>query len=289
VIVASLFSMERRLATTIVAAAFTVAAAAALGTASDGGDGDRTGEDAVALESWSARAASARLLRPDMFSLRARDLRMSVRNGFRVLRFSSMLANGGRGPMVLRPRPRGGDCPPGRRLARQLISVDRNRDHRYQRGIDTREVSRRAGCMVDHPTHHHWHFEAMAAYRLVDPGPRRHFVAGRPKVSFCLRDNQPIPGTRPRQGRAYFGECGRNLVQGISAGWVDLYDLSLPGQSLRLPRHLRDGVYCLVLRADPRDQLVETDETNNARARPIRINGTRLTTPDVQACQRLFR
>lgn len=284
---ASLVSMERRLATTIAAATFAVAAtAAALGTSSDGGA--PTDEDAVALESWSVRAGTPRLLRPDMFSLRARDLQMSVRNGFRVLRFSSMLANGGPGPMVLRPRPRG-DCPPGHRLARQLISVDRNRNHRYERGIDTREVSRKAGCMVDHPTHHHWHFEAMAAYRLVDPGPRQHFVVGRPKVSFCLRDNQPIPGTRARQRRAFFGECGPNLVQGISPGWVDLYDLSLPGQSLRLPRHLRDGVYCLVLRADPRDQLVETDETNNARARPIRINGTRLTTPQVPACRSLFR
>ena len=241
----------------------------------------------VAMESWSAQLGTGRLLRPDMFSLRARALRMSVQNGSRVLRFSSMLANGGPGPMVLRPRPRG-DCPPGRRLARQLVSVDRNRDGRFQRDTDTRVVSRRAGCMVDHPTHHHWHFEDMAAYRLVDPRPQR-VVAGRPKVSFCLRDNRPIPGTRPRQRREFFGDCGRNLVQGISPGWVDLYDFSLPGQSLSLSRRTPDGVYCLVLRADPHDQLLETDETNNARARPIRINGTRVSTPDVQACRGLFR
>jgi len=284
--------MKRRVASTVAAAAaFAVASTGTVLTSTSGGDGaasDISGEDAVALESWSTRAGGPRLLRPDMFSLRARDLRMTFRNGFRVLRFSSMLANGGRGPMVVRPRPRG-DCPPGHRLARQLISVDRNRDRHYQRGVDTREVSRRAGCMVDHPTHHHWHFEGMAAYRLVDPGPRRHVVTGRPKVSFCLRDNQPIPGTRPRQRRAFFGDCGRNLVQGISPGWVDLYDLTLPGQSLRLPRGMRDGVYCLVTRADPQDQLVETDESNNARARPVRINGTRVSTPDIRACRGLFR
>ena len=282
--------MKRRIASTVAAAAALAVAAtgAVLTSGGDGASPDTPGQGGVALESWSARAGAPRLLRPDMFSLRARDLRMTFRNGFRVLRFSSMLANGGRGPMVVRPRPRG-DCPPGHRLARQLISVDRNGDRHFQRGIDTREASRRAGCMVDHPTHHHWHFEGMAAYRLVDPAPRRHVVAGRPKVSFCLRDNQPIPGTRPRQRREYFGDCGRNLVQGISPGWVDLYDLTLPGQSLRLPRRMSDGVYCLVMRADPQDQLVESDETNNARARPIRVNGTRLTTPDVRACRGLFR
>jgi hypothetical protein len=282
--------MKRRIASTVDAAAAFVVAATGTDLTSTGGDiasPGPSGESTVALASWSARAGARHLLRPDMFSLRARTLRMTVRNGFRVLRFSSMLANGGRGPMVVRPRPRA-DCPPGHRLARQLISVDRNRDRHFQRGIDTREVSRRAGCMVDHPTHHHWHFEGMAAYRLVDPGPRRHVVTGRPKVSFCLRDNQPIPGTRPRQRREYFGDCGRNLVQGISPGWVDLYDLTLPGQSLRLPRRMRDGVYCLVTRADPQDQLLESDETNNARARPVRINGTRLTTPDVRVCRGLF-
>jgi hypothetical protein len=281
--------MERRLATTIAAtAACAVAVTTAVGTSSDDGAGAPPEGNAVALESWSARPGVARQLRPDMFSLRARDLQMTVRSGFRVLRFSAMLANGGRGPMVLRPRPRG-DCPPGHRLARQLISIDRNRDGRFERDIDTREVSRPAGCMVDHPTHHHWHFEAMAGYRLIDPGPRRHVVSARPKVSFCLRDNQPIPGTRPRQRRAFFGECGRNLVQGISPGWVDLYDASLPGQSLRLPRRMPNGVYCLVLRADAHDQLVETNENNNARARPVRIRGTSVSTPDGPACRRLFR
>src|SRR5262245_26037089 len=135
--------MDRRRAATIAAtAAFAVAAtAAALGTSSDGGAGAPTDDDAVALESWSGRVGTARLLRPDMFSLRARDLQMSARSGFRVLRFSSLLANGGPGPMVVRPRPRA-DCPPGHRLARQLISVDRNGNGRFERSVDTREVSR---------------------------------------------------------------------------------------------------------------------------------------------------
>jgi hypothetical protein len=129
----------------------------------------------------------------------------------------------------------------------------------------------------------------MASYRLVDPAPRHRVVARRDKVSFCLRDNRPIPGTRPRQRRAYFGECDRHLVQGISPGWVDLYDVNTPGQSLRLPRRMRRGVHCLVLRADPHDQLVETNERNNARSLPVRIRGTRVTTPRTGACRGVLR
>jgi hypothetical protein len=224
------------------------------------------------------------VLRPDMYSLRARGLVIRGSGNSRVLRFAAMLADGGRGPMLLRPRPRL-HCPPGKRHARQLLYVDRNGDRRFQRDIDTDVRSRPAGCMVDHPTHGHWHFDAMASYRLVDPGPRRHVVAGRPKVSFCLRDNQPIPGTSPRQRRAFYGECGRNRVQGISAGWVDLYSVNTPGQSIRIPPRMPNGVYCLVLKADPRNLLLETNENNNARARAVRISGSRVTAPESNRCQ----
>jgi hypothetical protein len=232
--------------------------------------------------------AAVPLLRPDMFSLRAGDLQMRGTRERRVLRFAGRLANAGPGPMVLRPRPRL-HCPPGQRHARQLVHVDRNRDGRFQRRVDTAVRSRPAGCMVDHPTHGHWHFDAMASYRLIDPAPRRRVVAARAKVSFCLRDNRPIPGTQPRQRRAFFGECGRNLVQGISPGWFDLYDVETPGQSLRIPRRTRNGVYCLVLRADPRDQLVETDEGNNVRARAVRIRGMRVTPGQPRACRGVVR
>jgi hypothetical protein len=283
--------MERRLVAFAAATTLTVATAAIVVQTSTPGGRATSAESAQrhgAVDASAASAGTTRLLRPDMFSLRARDPRITVAGGRRVLRFGAMLANNGPGPMVVRPR-RQADCPPGQLLARQRIHVDRNRDGRFQRSIDTGVRSRRAGCMLDHPTHDHWHFDAMAAYRLVDPAPRRRAVVGRPKVSFCLRDNRPIPGTTPRQRRSFFGDCGRTLAQGISAGWVDLYDASLPGQSLRLPRRMPDGVYCLVLRADPRDQLVETDEDNNARARPVRIRGSLLTTPQVRACRGVVR
>nr|MDQ4006991.1 lysyl oxidase family protein [Actinomycetota bacterium] len=114
-------------------------------------------------------------------------------------------------------------------------------------------------------------------------------VVGHPKVSFCLRDNRPVPGARPRQRREYFGECGRSLVQGVSPGWVDVYDAETPGQSLRLPRRLSDGTYCLVLRADPLDRLVEADDGDNVSVRPVRIRGLRVSVPDTGRCGEAVR
>jgi Lysyl oxidase len=276
-----------------VAAALAVAATSYVAGAGTGGHAGTAPPDAAAAPGERSTAAAvgsaaAPPLRPDVRSLRARDLRIRVTAAGRRLRFAAMLANDGPGPLVLAPRQRR-DCPPGLRHADQQVHLDRNRDGRYQRRTDTAVRSRPAGCMLDHPTHAHWHFDAMAAYRLVDVTPRRRVVSARPKVSFCLRDNRPVPGTTPRQRRAFFGDCGRDVVQGISPGWVDLYDVHTPGQSVRLPRRMPDGVYCLVLRADPRDQLVETDETDNASVRPVRIRGNRVSTPQVAACRGLFR
>jgi hypothetical protein len=276
-----------------VTAALVVAATAYVASAGTSDDTSTATLDASGVvggrpdQGVGARAV-APPLRPDARSLRARDLQISTTPRGRRLRFAAMLANDGPGPLVLVPRERR-SCPPGRRHASQVVRLDRNRDGRYQRRVDIGRRARPAGCMLDHPTHNHWHFETMAAYRLVDVTPRRRVVAARPKVSFCLRDNRPVPGTTPRQRRAFFGTCGRDAVQGVSPGWVDLYDVATPGQSVLLPRRMPDGVYCLVLRADPRDRLVETDETDNASVRPVRIRGTRVGTPQVRTCRGLVR
>jgi len=271
--------MDRRTVTTIAVAATVAVAATALVLT-----GART-SPARALH--EAAPPGPQLLRPDVRSLRAGDLQILSFGARRELRFAAMLADDGPGPLVLEPRA-GGTCPPGQRLAVQRVYVDRDGNGRYQRAVDTGSRVRPAGCMLNHPTHNHWHFDAMAAYRLVDVTPKRRVVVQSPKVSFCLRDNRTIPGTTPRQRRAFFGECGRDIVQGISPGWLDLYDAATPGQSLALPPRMPDGVYCLVLRADARDQLVETDETDNAAVRPVRVRGDLVTTPDVPTCRGLL-
>jgi hypothetical protein len=213
------------------------------------------------------------LLRPNMRSLAASQLRVVEEEGERRLRFAGSLANLGPGPMVVRPGARG-VCPPRQISVRQIVYRDTAGDGTFQRRRDPARLSRGAGCMLDHPTHDHWHFDAMARYSLRDA--QGEVIAVRRKVSFCLRDNTRVRGGDRAVRRAYFGECDRRSDQGISPGWIDIYGPDLDGQYLVLPADTPTTTVCLVVTADPRDQLVETDETDNRSVLPLRIRGTQV-------------
>jgi hypothetical protein len=212
-------------------------------------------------------------LLPNMRSVAASDLRVERVGGERRLRFAASLANLGDGPMLVVPRGRG-ECPRGQIRVRQEVHLDSNGDGVFKRQRDVQRRRRPGGCMLDHPTHDHWHFDAMAAYRLSIPGTARR--VSRDKVSFCLRDNERARG-RPRTvRRAYFGECSATGPQGISPGWIDVYGADLDGQWLRVPRGIDGRSACLTLEADPDDLLLETDETDNTTSIAVRITGTRV-------------
>ncbi len=215
------------------------------------------------------------LLRPNMRSLAASDLRVVLEEGERRLRFAGSLANFGPGPMVVRPGARG-VCPPRQISVRQIVYRDTAGDGAFQRDRDPARQRHDAGCMLDHPTHDHWHFDAMARYSLRDA--QGEVIAVRRKVSFCLRDNTRVRGSDRVVRRAYFGECGPSTDQGISPGWIDIYGSDLDGQYLTLPADTPRATVCLVVTADPRDQLVETDETDNRSVLPLQIRGTQVRT-----------
>ena len=225
----------------------------------------------------------APLLLPNMRSLSASDLHVEVVGDSRRLRFAASLANVGPGPLFLLPRGRG-DCPSGQHEAVQLLHRDVNHDGVFQRRRDREGYRRATGCMLRHPGHKHWHFDAMAAYSLRRAGSSRVLVA-RNKVSFCLRDNLKVRGYKVVVPRRHFGRCSRNSQQGISPGWVDLYKADLSGQWLRLPTSVGSEVLCLDLTADPLRRLVETDETDNATSVAFRIDGTRVRRVNSVACR----
>jgi hypothetical protein len=223
------------------------------------------------------------LLLPNMRSLSASDLQIEGVGSIRRLRFAASLANVGPGPLFLLPRGRGG-CATGQHEAVQVLHRDANRDGKFQRTRD-REGSRRiTGCMLRHPGHKHWHFDAMASYSLRRAGSSRVLVS-RDKVSFCLRDNYKVPAQRVVVPRRHFGRCSRNSQQGISAGWVDLYKADLSGQWLRLPANVGSDVLCLDLKADPLGRLVETDETDNATSVAFRLDGVRVRKANSSSCR----
>lgn len=129
------------------------------------------------------------------------------------------------------------------------------------------------GGFAWHPEHNHFHFQDFATYEL-----RRLRRSGRidwhdrgliqvaPKVSFCLMDTQPTGPDAPPQ---FYSRC-LGVNQGISPGWEDVYDFSLPGQGLSI-EGLPDGQYGLVVRLDPNNRLYETDDTDNLTALVVEI------------------
>jgi subtilase family serine protease len=55
---------------------------------------------------------------------------------------------------------------------------------------------------------------------------------------------------------------------------------------LRLPRRVGDGRYCLQTRVDPRDELRESDETDNSSMRAFRLRGDAVSVIDSSICAR---
>jgi Lysyl oxidase len=229
----------------------------------------------------SAPADSALL--PNLRSLPAEDVIIRIENGNRVLRFAGILANVGVGPLELSPRG-SATCPTDHHPADQRIYQDGNGDGRYRLSTDRRRATRSAGCMLSHPTHDHWHFDAMAGYALRRPGDHEPVVS-KNKVSFCLRDNRRVAGMPASTPRRY-GDCEERLdLQGISSGWADVYGNDLGGQVLNIPDRLPGGVYCLRTVADPDGLIRESDEADNAAALAIRITGSDVRTAPASSCR----
>lgn len=171
-------------------------------------------------------------------------------DGRRFLRFGTGTANVGTGPLYLR----GGEISGTTREVWQRIFRD-----------DGSWYERLAGHFIYHPEHDHVHIENWTVYRVRevvgDDGVGAVLAEG-PKTSFCIIDfgvyDDTLPGFDPNP---QFTSCGGD-VQGLSIGWIDIYDINTPGQLVEITG-IPDGVYWLEVEADPDDQLLELDETNN--------------------------
>jgi hypothetical protein len=157
-----------------------------------------------------------------------------------------------------------------------------------------------AGQWEWHEAHHHFHYNNFVVSNLwaADANGRRAGAApvrsGR-KVSFCMED-ESIDGAKwGRAGvspRTYVApDClffvssledanFKYIVQGLSAGWADIYQWYLPGQYIDVAG-LPDGDYVLETIADPDNKLVESDETNNCGTVLVRL--TNVATPQRHA------
>jgi Lysyl oxidase len=239
---------------------------------------------ALLLPSAAASTGSSRDLSPDLVTRKPYKIFLQVTpRGKRLVRFSNEVVNIGIGPLELRPRA--DDCNRNGildddRTSYQRIYRDANGDGAFARGVDVGFRTRRAGCTRFHPTHKHWHFEALAEYAFRPAVP----LGSKKKVSSCVLDTRrrlpKLPGS-PR--RKYYGGCRRDSIGGISIGWGDVYGARVSGQELDVST-LADGVYCLVSRADPENRLQESNERNNTRTTRIVLSGEALDWQPYRSC-----
>ena len=204
-------------------------------------------------------AATGDPLLPDMFPLVSQaddyvygwDARHRRAARPDLLRLTTAMANSGRGPMELNG---------GSRVTHTA--------RRRSTSASTRKAAvysdRLAGTFTYHPQHEHIHFDGFASYslRAVTPGNGVGDVkAEGEKISFCLIDVDHFDNTLPASpATMQYYQCGQR--QGVSVGWSDVYDQSLPDQWIDVT-NVPDGQYWIEVTADPDNHLLESDETNN--------------------------
>lgn len=124
--------------------------------------------------------------------------------------------------------------------------------------------------------HDHWHVHMGASYWLARPGSSVR-IRRYEKVGFCFFDQMQLR-RRPPEASALprFPKTGCNgrdaleFTMGLSPGWSDPYQWTLPDQRLDVTG-LPDGVYRLWATADPDGWFRETDERNNSTWVDVRL------------------
>lgn len=231
-------------------------------------------------------ASAVTQLTPDLQTLKPYKISVeTTSSGERRLRFSNEVANAGFGPLEIVPRSE--DCNgdgkiKNDRTAYQRLYQDANGNGYFDRGIDTSLTTHRAGCMVFHPAHHHWHFQDFADYELkrLSDGS---VVASSTKVTFCMEDSRRALDNLPGSpSTPYFTTCTRTSSEGISVGWSDIYGAGLRDQFIPIDG-VSDGDYCLVSTADPSNKLIEGNDGNNRAATAIHLGGNAVSVLN-QAC-----
>lgn len=171
-----------------------------------------------------------------------------------VVRFSNEIVNAGTGPFELHGTPH---FPyDGLFDASQWIYDD-------TAGVEMQSV----GVFAFHPNHQHFHFDGFARYELwkerdFNRAQSVGFASGQPlytspKVSFCILDIRHADQSSG-PSRAFYRTC-TPAMEGLSQGWADIYDWTLPDQWVDVgPKPLADGKYVIRSIADPENLIYES-------------------------------
>lgn len=205
-------------------------------------------------QALTAAPAADRL--PDLAMAPLRDLQIQVTSGNRrLLRFTAEIVNLGAGPFELR-----GSRAAGESLMTTVVQ------RIYDDAGGSRTVATPAVMFFAGDGHTHWHVNDLEKYELVPLGITG-TVGLDAKIGFCFFDilayRLSLPGAP--QSAHYIG-CGSSsalaVTMGLSVGWGDVYQWSLPGQYIDITG-LPPGTYRLRAIADPSHWFVEQDNTRN--------------------------
>lgn len=148
---------------------------------------------------------------------------------------------------------------------------------------EARACTQRAdvGDFVWHPAHRHWHFTNFAVYELrrlsrnrTPDMSRRGLVGSSRKISFCLVDSQPSFTNVTAEefaGMLPLYQVCSPVLQGISPGWMDIYDWTLEGQELPV-LGVPNGDYAVVVTINRDHRILESYYTNNVAFTRITIS-----------------
>lgn len=217
----------------------------------------------LTLPSVPARSAPEPLL-PDLTSLASymSQYRVRRKRASTLLYFPAAIYNVGRGPLEML----------GSRGSRDAEMQGTQVIYDSEGGKQTLAL----GGWEYHKPHRHWHVLDVAAYRLRNSQGQE--VGSTPKVSYFLEDTRWIDRTLPgapmtKQYRFRGRDRSRNarfLRTGISVGWADIYDTSVPGQYIDVTG-LPSGQYVLEVEVNPERTLVESDYSNNIVTVPVQL------------------
>ncbi len=232
---------------------------------------------AMAFPALGATSVSAATeLLPNLKTLKPTGLYVQVTTkGVHRLRLSNEIVNVQTGPLELEPKPE--DCngngdPNDDRTAYQVVYADTNGNGVLDRGTDQVSRTVKAGCMLFHPAHNHWHFQNYARYQLLTLDGTR--VTRGTKTSFCITDTErKLPDVPGSPAAAYYTMCDADSTMGMSPGWGDIYQSFLQGQWIVIDG-VPDGDYCLESTADPANQVIETNDADNVAKVAIHLHGT---------------
>jgi hypothetical protein len=201
-----------------------------------------------------AGAVSDRL--PDLGMAHPRNLQIQkTSDGRKLLRFDSIVVNNVRaGPFELHGQLAAG--------ASTMTTTQRIFDD----AGTYRDVPTAAIMYFGGDGHNHWHVQDLEDFALVRLDNGRKVGTG-VKHGFCFFDSFPYGSTDPAYYTTSSGACGggtsaTKTMMGLSPGWGDIYQRSLPDQYIDVTG-LTSGRYRLIVTADPSDWFLESNNTNN--------------------------